>query len=348
MNVETTVLKLALAIGPGRNVPPSEWNQDLQGWFQTAWPQQSWPRYQTHSQLFMALEKEIALARSLGAEPLFIDERRYPNSLLQLARPPAVLFYRGQLDTLCQHGVAVVGSRAATKAVLAASRASGAKLAALGVTTVSGGAIGVDTAAHLGALEAGGRTIAVFGSGLGCPYPARNRRLFERITAEQGLLLSPFLPSDPPKRWHFPHRNRLIAALARQMIVAAASPKSGALSSARRAHALGRPIAAFRHGAGALSLIARGCRALQSADDIASWLSNAPSNHPKVPPTPSPLDGPQRVVLEALRRHGASAPGTLAHKTALSLSDILAALTLLELSGLVFADGGRYRAVEQQ
>lgn len=163
----------------------------------------------------------------------------YPAALLDLDVPPPVLFARGELHLLDAPAVAVVGTRKCTgDAVRAAERIAG-DLAAAGAVVVSGLALGIDAAAHRAAGPR--RTIGVLGCGVDVLYPRKNARLQEAMGRE-GLLLSERLPGTPPYPYLFPERNRIIAALARAVVVVQAPPKSGALITADQAHALGRPV----------------------------------------------------------------------------------------------------------
>ena len=173
------------------------------------------------------------------------DERWPPGlaDLDQLGGPSGVrsLWVEGELPAL--PGVAVVGSRQATVAGLEAARRIGADLGRRGVTVVSGFATGVDGAAHRGCLGAGGQTVAVLGCGLAVDYPRSHSGLRTEVSV-RGAVVSEYTAWDAPRAWHFPHRNRIIAALSRAVVVVEAGEKSGALSTARWAADLGREVLA--------------------------------------------------------------------------------------------------------
>lgn len=181
-----------------------------------------------------AARETLAAARARGGWAVTAADARYPAPLLEATPAPRVLSVRGALDDPAEARVAIVGSRAtdARSRDVAYGLASG--LAARGYTIVSGLARGVDTAAHEGALDAGGRTIAVLGSGIDRVYPEENDRLAERIVA-QGALVSQFPPGTEPLRQNFPSRNLTIAGLSRGVIVVQAPVKSGALITAQLA-----------------------------------------------------------------------------------------------------------------
>jgi DNA processing protein len=163
--------------------------------------------------------------------------------LLELEDPPPLLFLKGRAVLLHRPAVAIVGARAATEVGRRMAEAMGRLLAAAGVTVVSGLARGIDAAAHAGALAAGGDTVAVLGAGMEARHPASSRALLREI-GHRGLLVSEFLPSEPALPHHFPRRNRVIAALARAVVVVEAGERSGALITVNHALDLGREVLA--------------------------------------------------------------------------------------------------------
>ncbi|WP_373048278.1 DNA-processing protein DprA [Vulgatibacter sp.] len=193
-----------------------------------------------------AAAQEAAL-RSRGGRFVLRGEAGYPH-LGTLDDRPEVLSVRGDLcgagGGALPRAVAVIGSRRADPGTVGLARRFGAALARAGFTVVSGGALGIDAAAHEGALEAGGETVAVLGSGLLRPTPARNRGLFARILAAGGGLCSELPPGEGAMKWHFPRRNRLVAALARAVVVVRAAAGSGCFHTVDAAHRLGRQVIA--------------------------------------------------------------------------------------------------------
>lgn len=182
-----------------------------------------------------------------GARPVFLGDEGGPD-FGPLKDPPEVLFVRGELGGAGVPGagaVAVVGARRAHPAALLRAHRVGFALAREGRTVVSGGAFGVDASAHRGALDAEGHTVAVLGSGVLVPLPMRNRRLFAEILAAGGALASELPPEVRPRPSFFPRRNRLVAALARAVVVIVASETSGSLYTARAALEMGRPVYVF-------------------------------------------------------------------------------------------------------
>jgi len=204
-------------------------------------------------------------------------DAEYPAQLLQVPSMPETLWLCGRIAEDDALAVAVVGSRRATPYGLEMAERLGAELGARGITIVSGLARGIDSAAHRGALEAGGRTIAVLGTGVDVIYPPENRRLARRI-AERGAVLSQFAPGTPPLPQHFPARNRIIAGLALGVVVVEAAERSGSLITAGFAAELGREVMAVPgrvtspESCGAHRLIQDGAALVQGWDDVVAQL----------------------------------------------------------------------------
>jgi len=202
-----------------------------------------------------------------------LGDTRYPAALAAIHDPPPMLWIRGCADSLGGAMVAVVGSRAASPYALEVARTLGADLARRGVTVVSGMARGVDSAAHEGALGAGGATVAVFGCGVDVIYPREHARLAARIR-EAGALVSEFPPETPPLPAYFPQRNRIISGLALAVVVVEAAEKSGSLITARFALDQGREVLAVPgnilsgRNSGAHALLRDGERIVETAEDI--------------------------------------------------------------------------------
>ncbi len=202
----------------------------------------------------------------------------YPAGLLAVGSP--TLRVEGCWPDL-GGAVAVVGARGATRAGLGAASRLARGLATAGRTVVSGGAIGIDGAAHHGALE-GGATLVVLGSGLDQPYPSRNFALFERVVSG-GAVASPFDDDAKPQPWRFLRRNRVMAALACAVVVVEADLRSGALSTARAAVELGRPVFAVTGSPGTDAIVERGAVAVQSPEEIIDWLRRSGERPPCAP-----------------------------------------------------------------
>lgn len=287
---------------------------------------------------------EGALAR-LGARALACGAPGYPPDLLALERPPAAVYLRGALPP--GRGVALVGTRTASKAACDKAARMAAHLVGADRFVVSGGAYGIDAGAHTGALDAGGATVVVFGGGLDRPYPDRHIALFERA-ATQGCLLSPFRPGTPPLRGGFLARNAVIAALCDAVVVLAAGWRSGARSTALAARRIGRPVYAVPGSPGCDRLIAEGSVAVHRGSDVLGLLSGqAPlgvvgEGESSLPPLLPGGEATERRVLAALEVAGSTAE-TVATQTGLEPGRVLAMLMAMVLDGRVAQrPGGRY------
>jgi len=278
----------------------------------------------------------------------------YPACFETLPDPPAVVFLRGRQELLSRPSVAVVGRRASTSYGRRAAEEIAGGLARAGAVTVSGLALGIDGAAHRGALAAGGETAAVLGTGVDVPYPRSHRALFERIGRE-GLLVSEFLPGESAQPHHFPRRNRLIAAMSGAVVVVEAARRSGALITAGHALDLGRPVGAvpgsiYRTGSeGTNRLLRDGAHPVLSAEDAIELLpfssrpGRAGSDEQTALLPAGPVDGEASRVWKALDGPSRSVD-ELVERTGLDARRILAALTLLEVDGQVRREGGsRFR-----
>ncbi len=176
-----------------------------------------------------------------GAELISIHDSRYPQRLREIFDPPLILFALGRTELLASHSIAIVGTRRPTPYGLAASERLSADLAKAGLTVVSGLAAGIDTAAHLAALKAGGNTIAVFGCGVDVLYPASNRKLYDDI-AKNGLLLSEFPMGAPAFPQNFPIRNRIVSGLSLGVVIVEGAQHSGSAITAKLAMDQGREV----------------------------------------------------------------------------------------------------------
>jgi DNA processing protein len=281
----------------------------------------------------------------------------WPAPFCDLADAPESIEICGELPDWTK-ALAIVGTRHPTAEAATLARQLGHELASAGHVIVSGGAEGIDSEAHVGALEAGGRTVAVLGVPLDRPYPMANVPLFQAI-AERGAVLSEY-PSDVvmyPAR--FLERNRLIAALARTVIVVQAPARSGALSTARWANELKRTLFAVpfapweERGEGTVALLARGALVCRSSRDVLSLAAASPEKRPAKPHRPNSrrpnkakeshrLDEDEQAVVEALAR-GFHSADELCEATALTAPRVQRAILMLLLSKVICEVGsGRY------
>ena len=235
------------------------------------------PGARTRADIVAALSEQRGLAGRAGARLLLSEDDEYPASLAAVPAPPTFLLARGELRKEDALALAIVGSRRATAYGLGAAECLAADLAARGVTIVSGFARGIDTAAHRGALAAGGRTIAVLGCGVDVTYPPENRKLVGQVL-ERGALISQFPMGTPALPGHFPLRNRTIAGLTLGTIVVEAAERSGALITAGHAGELGREVFAVpgpvtsETSRGANRLIQDGAKLVQGWEDVLAEL----------------------------------------------------------------------------
>ncbi len=270
-------------------------------------------------------------------------------------RPPLVLWAKGpaRLDETAQRAAAVVGTRAATRygEHVAGDLATG--LAEQDVAVVSGGAYGIDGAAHRGALAAEGVTVAVLAGGLDIPYPAGHSGLLHRI-GSNGLLITEYPPGVRPARHRFLTRNRLVAAFAGAAVVVEAGLRSGAANSAAWARALGRVVGAVpgpvtsSASTGCHVLLRGGAEVITRAEDIVELVGSIGELAPEQPRPATPLDGlsdAERQVYEALPGRGLATVDEIAVAAALEPTRTLAPLAMLEVAGLAERHDGRWRIV---
>jgi DNA processing protein len=236
--------------------------------------------------------------------------------------------------------VAIVGARAASRAGIMRAAALAGGLAERGALVVSGGAVGIDAAAHRGALGAGAPTVAVLASALDAPYPRRNLPLFRDIVASGGALLSPFGPGTSLRRWHFPRRNQVLARLVDAVVVIEASAASGSLHTALEARRSGRVLGAWPGTPGTDALLLQGAAAVETADDVFAALAGTPRRLAVARPLPG---SDEAAALAALDGATARDAAHLARASGLGTARLLRALCALELDGLALpVPGGSY------
>ena len=274
---------------------------------------------------------------------LMWDAPTYPALLAELEDAPPLLFVAGAADILESPQLAIVGSRHASRPGLDTAQAFARSLAQAGFVITSGLALGIDGAAHQGALDVAGKTVAVLGTGLRRIYPARHQRLAASIIEQGGALVSE-LPLDcPPQAGNFPRRNRIISGLSLGVLVVEASPSSGSLITARLAAEQGREVYAIPgsiHHPGARGchqLIRDGATLVESVEDILQALRGWQLQTVATPTQPAT----RHPLLDLL--HAAPQSGeALALASGWALPAVLVALTELELEGLVANQGGRW------
>jgi DNA processing protein len=279
-------------------------------------------------------QAELARASRTGVRILGVGEADYPDLLRHIYDPPPVLYVRGRVRAEeGQLAVAVVGARKATPAGCALARHLAVELATAGVLIVSGLARGIDAEAHRGALEGGGRTVAVLGSGLDRIYPPENARLAEQV-AQSGAVVSEFPFGTEPHRGNFPRRNRVIAGWGRGVVVVEAAAKSGALVTARCALDEGRDVMAVpghpsqATAEGTNALLRDGAVLVRSAADVAQELD-------VVMPLTEAEAGGADDLLAALRPDAPVGLDELQARSGRGAPELLARLAELELEARV-------------
>ncbi len=300
------------------------------------------------------LRETIRSWRAKGIRVVTLADRDYPPLLREIPDPPPLLFVRGDPAAVGSFPLAVVGSRQPTRYGREMAHRLAGDLARRGLTVVSGLAFGIDAAAHEGAIAAGGKTVAVLGSGLERIYPAEHTPLARRIL-EMGALFSEFEPEAAPEAWRFPVRNRVISGLSLGCVVVEAGARSGALITARLAADQGREVFAVPgsvqspRSAGTHGLIKQGAKLVENIEDIldelgfpgqkegagppVSGLRTAEAAEPLSPEESEVLQalGPYPLHIDELGRSLGKDPGTLS-----------ALLLQLEIKGLALSQPGKY------
>jgi DNA processing protein len=282
---------------------------------------------------------------SSGIRWLARSDPGFPRLLASIHDPPPGLFLRGAAgaEVLARPSAAIVGARSCTEYGAHVARRLARDLAFAGAVVVSGLARGVDGAAHRGALEGGGATVAVLGCGIDRDYPRAHAELAARI-AVRGLVVSEYPPGVQPAPWRFPARNRIVAGLARATVVVEARERSGALITADLALEEGRDVLAVPGeitsalSAGTNALLRIGAAPATCVEDVLAAVGLEPSPGPSREP---PKGVPARAL--AAVDGGARTADEVVRATGLAAAEVAAALTALELAGLVTAAAGVYR-----
>lgn len=301
-----------------------------------------------------AVDAALTWAAASDRRVVVLGDADYPQSLLAIADPPSLLYVRGRAELLATPSLAIVGSRNATPAGAQTARQFAAALAEAGLAIVSGLALGIDGAAHRGALDAGGDTIAVIGTGIDRIYPAQHETLAREIAA-RGAIVSEFPLASPPLPGNFPRRNRLIAGLARGVLVVEAALGSGSLITARLAAEQGREVFAIPgsihspQARGCHQLLRDGAKLVETATDVIEELrwSAIARPAPAAAASPPAHSADAQRVLAALG-HDPCAIDELAHRSGLTAAELSVILLRLELDGeLASLPGGRYQRLPE-
>jgi DNA processing protein len=282
----------------------------------------------------------------MAARTIRRGEEGWPRALDLLSDAPVFIRVRGALPVEGDRAVSIVGSREASSDGLRMARRLGSAVARAGGWVISGGARGIDAAAHAGAVEAGGRTVVVLGGGLDHLYPAENRGLFARAVESGGGLLAEVEDGKQAATWSFPRRNRIVAALGEATVVVRAGASSGALITARYAARIGQPIWVASEvqgdeGNGLRQLASEGAREFRTVAELAAALQLGPAPRAdREAPDAAGLEGTAAVLWGALDGEPRG-PDEVARRAGVGPGAVLAGLMELELLGLVERRPGR-------
>lgn len=306
---------------------------------------------------WVEVDEELRRVRAAGIEIVRFTSPSYPGRLRMIADPPPFLYVKGAVVAEDENAIGIVGSRSASDYGLRMARDLARGLASLGFTVVSGMARGIDGAAHESALRAGGRTIAILGSGVERPYPPEHEGLYRRIS-EQGAVVSEFPVGTRPMAFNFPARNRLISGLSLGVVVVEATEKSGSLITAAMALEQGREVFAVPGEAGASRsrgahrLIRQGAKLVETVDDIVEEIAPQLARRGGAATAPSgrtlPLDAGEnmRNVFTLLQDNPLQVDQVI-ERSGLGAAQVLEILLDLELLGLVRQSPGNLYAAER-
>ena len=307
------------------------------------------------------VEADLEWLQQDGCHLLTIDDARYPQLLRDVPDAPPLLFLRGEPAVLNNPQLAMVGSRNPSATGRETAHDFARTLAASGMVITSGLAMGVDTASHQGALDGGGQTIAVAGTGLDRVYPASNRELAHAIIDGGGAILSEFPPGTPPLAANFPKRNRIISGLSLGTLVVEAALRSGSLITARLAVEQGREVFAIPGSIhnplarGCHQLIRQGAKLVESAADVLEEL--VPQLHAAIAEAggvnepgreaEQGLDDDYHQLLDAIG-HEATTVDQMVERSGLTAEAVSSMLLLLELQGFVESTTGGYARIAKR
>jgi len=281
------------------------------------------------------IDEELSALGKMGGEAVTLKDEAYPECLRNIPDPPLVLFRKGPLS-LARNAIAIVGSRHASEEGMNLAEKIADTLSSLGITVVSGLARGIDSSAHRGALKGPGKTIAALGCGLDICYPSENRHLYRKI-GEEGTLVTEYGLGEKPLAYHFPERNRIIAGLAKGVLVIEAAERSGSLITARLAAEYGRNVMAIpgsifsEDSKGANTLIKQGARLVDSIGDVLAecfpdikLIEKKPIDMNSAEDYIYSIIGPQKIHID-----------DVIEKSKMAAKEVMAILTLLEMKDAV-------------
>ncbi len=299
------------------------------------------------------VERDLRWLETPGRHCLVLQDAGYPPFLREIADPPPLLFVQGSVEALSRQQLAVVGSRNPSADGARLAREFARALAQTGFAITSGLALGVDAAAHAGALDGGGLTLAVAGTGLDQVYPRSHRGLVDAIVAQGGALISEFPSGTPPRAGNFPRRNRIISGLSLGVLVVEAAARSGSLITARMALEQGREVFALPGSIhnplarGCNALIKQGAKLVESVADILDEFGLPPPPRQSLPSQDralAELDPECRALLKFIA-YAPTSVDTLVAATGMTPEVIASLLLVLELQGCIVSAAGGYNRV---
>lgn len=291
--------------------------------------------------------KEIEEAKNLGVKIIPFDSDDFPEQFKKIKDPPILIYQKGELRKSDTLAVSIVGSRKCTEYGKSISRHISYELASLGITIVSGMAYGIDTEAHLGAIDANGRTVATFGSGIDVIYPKSNESVYKKII-EHGAVISEFPLHFKPNAYNFPFRNRLISGFSLATVVIEAKERSGSLITANFAVEQGKEV--FAVPGNITSALSKGTNMLIKDGaipflEISDILEDIPQFVTLRKDRPSPmLSQEEESVLEVLQ-NDTETLDKIAEKTGIDFLKLISILAQMEIKGLVKKVAGRYTKI---
>lgn len=301
------------------------------------------------------IDRELERADRSGVRIVTYKDALYPKNLREMEDAPLLLYMKGEIFSPGEKSAAIVGTRRCSSYGIGVSKELGRRAAREGWCVISGGAKGIDGAAHVGCLDGGGRTIAVFGTGIDVVYPSEHRMLFDKI-AEHGLVCTEFPMGAKGEAWHFPRRNRIVVGMASRTVVVESPHKSGAMITARLALDAGREVWSVpgRVGddrcAGSNRLIFDGALALVDLDlffgtqeSQSMIFGSEPQGHSERPK----LSPAEQTIIALLTDNADMTIDNLAAAAKMSAAEVFKIISMLSLQGAVCSSGaGRYRLAE--
>ena len=295
---------------------------------------------------FVKLNEELRRIDKFRCTILTLTDENYPSLLRQIYDPPHILYVKGEIKAIDNCSIAMVGARQSTLYGRQMAKKLAGQLGASGVTIVSGGARGIDTASHEGALDVEGRTVAVLGTGMDIVYPAENASLYQRI-AEQGAVITQFPFGRKGSKYSFPIRNRIVAGMTQGTLVVEANRSSGALITANLAGEYGRSVYAVPgridspRSAGCHDLIKDGAQLCESAEDVLSEFTHLKAIKPESVEMPMPTLSPVEQSVYRVLSHEQMQQDEIIRQSQQPAAQVSVALLQLEIKKLVAQHPGR-------